>query len=402
MLSSGAAVAGLSAWGRAPRAEGNPQSDTPPPLPEPIIPEAYEGRLGQAINAMKILEADALLMPPGSELVWLTGLSLKRVERPVSFLLTTEGETSMTVAAFQQDRVTAGPLRIGQVDVWEDNVDPYAMQKKMLKKAGLKTAKVALGGDIWYNDFARIHAAFPKMTFISTSAFLGPLREVKSALEKTLIVTLSDIADWAIRRSLPEVREGMTEREIREIVWSRLDRAGVEPEGEVLTGPNSAEWWHAASGSRAVRQDDAIVITFGARLHGYWGSATRVAVLGKTSGRMKMIYDLVIETHEAVRLGTLPEMSWSAVHQRARAVLATKGFGKFIEPRMGQGLGVSLQEPPYVSRAYHVRTEVGNIVQFEPGIHTRGEYGIRSSILMEVGKTVGRFLTEPQESIIEV
>jgi len=358
------------------------------------------------VATRKRLEAaglDAAIIPPGPDMRYLTGLDLQRRERIVAFVLPREGKTFLLLPDVEEG-ASSPAVTIDRIVRWKDDEASDRMLVEQLKDLKLQEGRVALGSRTYYEEMAGIYDALPKMRFASAERIVGYLRERKSQEEIAIIRAASIIADRSIAQSWGDVREGMTERDLALVVVERaLQGAGarIETAPRVQFGPNTARR-HAEPTDRKLVRDDVIVVELGVRLHGYWGRTSRTAIFGQPTGRMKTIQSMILDSRTRSLEMAREGLSAASLYEKARGALGTRGFAKLVPLRLGQGLGVELEERPWLSPAYHEKLAVGNVVTFEPGLDTPDEYGIRSGDVLEISAAGGRFLTGLPESLIEI
>ncbi|MFQ5700389.1 MAG: M24 family metallopeptidase [Acidobacteriota bacterium] len=401
----GTAAAGVAAAALAGMPAGEEGGGTQPPGPPPrTLPPAigaddYRARLAAVRDAMSALAVDALLLPAGSDMEYLTGLELRRRERLVAFMVHASGPSIIFCPDFDKEIVDAGPVPIEQVQTWDADQDPMKMLKKHIKRSGLSKKKIAVGGRLWYDEFADIDADLPKLNFISATTILGGLREHKSPAEMALIRGASRLTEKAIDRCWSDAKEGMSEEDLAAAIAARIGDAGVQAEGVVRFGGRTAAP-HSARNKRPLAAGDVVVVDFMARLHGYWGGVVRTAVFGRVMGRMRLIQDqLVVARQEMIKF-IKPERSCSSVTQHARSSVRSPAFNDLVGPHVGHGIGLDRHEAPFLRVDNYEPISAGDVFMMDLGIFTRGQYAIRTADPLEVTQSGSRFLTSPASTLI--
>ncbi len=406
LAAGAAALAGAALPARALRAQEPPAAEVParpvsvpeaPVLPPPVPAAEYTARQAATREKMGAF-IDALILPPGPSLHYLTGLTLARRERIVAYLMLREGESVVLCSEHEREAVAEAPVPVGRIEVWSEEDVPVDVVKKILRRADLNGKRIALGSSLWYDEMALLHNAVPSLEFVSAGSILDPLRESKSEAEAAILRAASRIVERAIALSWADVREGMTERDLAALVEDRIADMGGAPSGRVLSGVRTA-LRRAATTDRAFAAGDPVVIDYHARLHGYWGRAARTAVLGRPSGRMTLIWSMITDARSRALEAAEPGLAASALYQRARGTLGSRGMGKYVPDRLGQGIGLEQEESPWFSAAGGMRLAAGNVATFEPGLDTPGEYGLRAVDLIEISAAGGRYVTDPPDTL---
>lgn len=407
LRSGAAAAAGVAALGA--RAADPPRPAEPAEAPaRPVAslppapgPDLYRARLAAARERMETVGAQVVLEMPGPNMRYLTGIDLDETPRPVTFVLPRAGEPTLFVPEYAADEAIGPAAIVQDVRAFDEDDDPMRLLEKHLKKIGSAAGRIAIGGETPYDDFARIHAELPKLEFISSTPIVGLLRETKSLEEIAIIRAAAGILQRAIDAGLAAVREGMSERDLREEIARHAREGGAEAAGTVLFGVNTSRP-AAAAGDRALAPGDVVQIGFGARVHGYWANLSRVAVFGEPTGRMNRIYEILRKAQTLAIERAAPGVPCSGVELIARAAIGNPGFLKFIRHDMGRGVGLERIEPPYISRANHDRLSRGNVSTLEPAVYTPGDYGLRLGDLMEVTAGGSRLMTEPPPTLLRL
>jgi Xaa-Pro dipeptidase len=188
------------------------------------------------------------------------------------------------------------------------------------------------------------------------------------------------IAEAALTATLPQVRIGMTELEVANLLLIEVLNAGSLGELPfqpiVSTGPNGANP-HAMPSSRPLADGDLLVIDFGANFEGYFSDITRTFAVGSYSEEQKKVHDTVLAANQAGHDTAGPGASCQEVDRAARAVIEQAGYGKYFTHRTGHGLGMEGHEPPYIREGNARKLEPGMSFTIEPGIYLLDRFGVR-------------------------
>lgn len=403
---TGLAAAGSLRWAPAetPAAEkgAEPPATAPPvTLPPAPGPEVYRTRIESARALMRDVKASAIIEIPGSSFRYLTGLGVGHSERLLALVLPLEGEPLILCPAFEREIVAGSPAGITAIETWEEDEDAFDALKKLLRRLDLDKGQLAIAGTAWYDEFARIHHELPRLTFVSSSAIIGSLRERKGPEEIACMKAAARITELAIGEALREAREGMREDELSDIISRKIAGMGARGGGLVQFGPRSAVP-HNGTSDRKLAAGEVILVDYGARVHGYCSDVSRTAVLGRATGRMKMIHATIRQAQDFALEKARPGVRGSELDQIARATLGARGLFKLFLHRLGHGIGLDGHEPPYLSAGYSIPLQAGNVVTLEPGAYTAGEYGIRVEDMIELTATGAALLTTPPADIIEI
>ena len=100
------------------------------------------------------------------------------------------------------------------------------------------------------------------------------------------------MADRALTETLPEIRVGVTERELAMALEWRMRTGGAEGlafEVACLSGPRAA-LPHGSPGGRGVARGEVLLFDFGAQVDGYRSDMTRTLFVGEPTSRDLEVY----------------------------------------------------------------------------------------------------------------
>lgn len=210
-----------------------------------------------------------------------------------------------------------------------------------------------------------------------TYGFVERLRAIKSPAEIEYIRNSCRLARTAHARLIEELSWGVPERVVAarlEFLFREHGAEGVAFDTIVASGPNSS-LPHARPGDRRIRQDEVLLIDFGARKNGYCSDLTRV--LPPDHDEVLRVMEIVEGARQAAFSVIRPGISTTTVDQAAREVITRSGYGKRFGHGTGHGLGLEIHERPRVSTSGDSTLESGMVLTIEPGIYLPGTFGIR-------------------------
>ena len=224
---------------------------------------------------------------------------------------------------------------------------------------------------------------------------MGALKEsmlVKSEEELSLIARACDIAEEAFLRLLPQIKEGMCERETAALLEYEMRALGAEGtsfETIVAFGANGSVPHHE-TGETRLNFGDPVLIDFGCKTGGYCSDCTRTFLFGddKKHEKFKEIYAHVYTAHELVKERVVAGMTGKEADAVARDYLKEHDLAQYFTHSLGHGIGLRIHEYPMLSpRGEEVLCD-GMVFSDEPGVYLQGELGIRieDSVCMKDGK----------------
>ncbi len=229
---------------------------------------------------------------------------------------------------------------------------------------------------------------------VSLDDQLKRMRIIKSEYELGLMKESASIAIRAFE-SL-EIRVGMTEREIANLLEFKMRELGAEGPSFptiVASGANSFNAHHVNT-ERRISEGEILLIDFGSRYMGYCSDMTRTFYIGSPPEGFLDKYEAVLNAQlralDFIRDGVPMERP----DIEARKVLKESGLLEYFVHSLGHGIGIDIHEFFRLLVGRGGKLQEGMTVTDEPGIYIRGWGGIRIEDTVVVGRNRGIPLTE--------
>lgn len=206
--------------------------------------------------------------------------------------------------------------------------------------------------------------------------------------------------------------ELLTVGRIKSFFGSKLLDKGclIEEDIIVACGPKAADPHYVGEPEDELKADQPIILDIYPRSiqKRYWTDMTRTIVKGRTSDKLKKMFDAVFEARnaslDAIQAGALG----SHVYDVCCDVLEKAGYettrgGKKITKGMthglGHGVGLQIHESPRMSELYTSPLKEHNIVTVEPGLYDPQIGGVRLEDIIEVTKSGYNNLTRMETQL---
>ena len=246
-----------------------------------------------------------------------------------------------------------------------------------------------------------MHAA-PQVNIVSGTPVTAGCRMVKSDHEIELMRLANRVTLAAYEAAYGASREGMTQRELEDLIAAAYAKLGFPGEASVQVGEYAA-LPHGSVTPQVIREGSIVIVDDGCEVEGYQSDITRTFVLGKASDKMKRVFDIVHQAQAAALRASRPGVECQAVDAAARKVIVDAGFGpdyKFFSHRVGHGIGMDEHEWPYLVRGNTTPLLANMTFSDEPGIYIPGEFGMRLEDDMHITEN-GAELFTPQSPSLE-
>jgi Xaa-Pro dipeptidase len=344
---------------------------TEAPFPE----QEYQDRYQRAQALMERDGLDALVISERNNYWYFSGLisyQLDHIQRPQICFLPKEGKPTLLVYGNDKAKAKALPW-IGGVQAYVDVPFPQEMIADTLKEIGLGEAKLGfeLGEDqrlgFPANYLLRLTEALPKAKIEDGTGALTEMRLIKSPQEIECMRKACDISVKAYDRCLPQLRPGMTRREIADKLYISMIEEGAHPRHPGFLMLNASTRYD----DRRYDKGDRMIADFGACYEGYYGDITRMAIFGQPNDEQKkdhrMACDVIQLCFEAMQPGT-PIAELSRIANRE---LVRRGYQSVDSPkRIGHGIGMARAEPPSLNEVEKEVHRTGMILALEPKVRS--------------------------------
>jgi len=358
-----------------------------------------------ATRRQKLLEipgVDAVALVPGANLRYFTGLKLHLSERPTLAFFSQKGLV-LVLPELEVPQLAAHPELGAQVFAWSDESGYLGAFEGALRALGLGGGTLGVDGmTMRVSEWLALSRLEPTLKVKAVERNLLRIRARKEAEEIGAIRRAIEVSEAALERLLPELRPGLTEREIARKLEGALDDAGSEGLAFptlVQTGPNSA-LPHGAPGVRPLGEGESLLIDFGGVKDGYPADITRTFCLGAPKGELARVYEAVLEANQAAIAAVKPGVAMGEIDRAAREVIAGAGYGERFIHRTGHGLGLEVHESiPQIAAGVEAPLEPGMVFTVEPGVYLPGFGGVRIEDDVLVTQTGAEVLTSFPRSL---
>jgi len=374
------------------------------PMTDGIVPIGLDERRGRVEKARALMTEngiDAILVEPGSSLLYFLGIQWGRSERVTAAVIPAHGDVAYVTPAFEEARLREGLLIGDDVRVWEEDEDPFARIAKILEDGGVR--RLGLEQSVRFFILDGVRRAAPNTECVSADAVTVPCRAVKSPAEIALMQRAMDITVAAYKACLPILEEGVTREEFQSAAAHAHAALGAKGGITCQFGETTA-YPHGGGESVPLREGDVVLMDGGCTVEGYHSDISRTIVLGEPTRRQRDVWELEHEAQRAAFEAAQVGAPCEAVDAAARAVIVGAGFGPGYEVpglphRTGHGIGLDIHEPENIVKGNRTPLAPGMCFTDEPMIAIYGEFGVRLEDCVHITEEGPRFFTQPSPAI---
>lgn len=341
--------------------------------------DAEQAYLARREKLKQLDEADVIAIVPGANMEYFTGLHYHLSERPIIALFSGD-ELSFIVPELEVPQIANRPDLEVRLFVWNDADGYQGAFNAAVEALGLKGKTLGVDDHTMrLFEWLGFLEADPTMKLEEYGKALLHIRSQKDAAEVAAMREAIRISEQALDNILPQIKVGMTEREIAAMLDQELVTLGTQGfafKALVQTGPNSA-LPHGNTTDRPLQADEFLLIDYGGMYQSYPADITRTFCLGTPTAEMQKIYDTVLAANRAAIAAAAPGVECGAVDKAARDVIEAAGYGQYFIHRTGHGLGLETHEAPQMAAGIEDVLEPGMVFTVEPGIYIPGLGGVR-------------------------
>lgn len=365
----------------------------------------YKDRQDKLTKQILAHGVDGLVVVPGPNMVYLSGIHAHLSERPIVMFFPADDEPAIVIPTLEAMKARAAGVAEDRIFAWSDD-DGYtgAFQQACahLELSDYLLAVEALHMRVLELELLKRYA--PGLTTTHAEPIMTLLRVVKDASEIAAMERAIAVAEQAMEQLIPQIKIGLTEKQIAARLTQLLLENGAESIafGPIVSaGPNSASP-HAVPTERPLQEGDLLVIDWGCFVDGYPSDITRTFAVGQIEPELARIYNTVKLANAQGVQASRPGAAGRDVDRAAREVIDDAGYGDYFIHRTGHGLGLEIHEPPYMMEANIDPLHPGNVFTVEPGIYLPGRGGVRIEDNVVITEDGCRSLTSFTRELITV
>ena len=267
-------------------------------------------------------------------------------------------------------------------------------------------------------DYFKFQELLPGMRFMDSSGVLRETRKIKSPFEIDLMRRAGEIGKKVYQEARKILRKGMTEIEFGGLLEATAKRYGHEGLLRVRSFNYEAYTWHVLSGLaggivsqsdspmgglglspafpvgaslRSMKSHEPILVDFGTCYHGYQADETRMFSIGKLRQKFIDAYNACQEIYDALLEEVRPGADCEAIFLKSLRLAEKLGYKEsYLGPPglqthfIGHGIGLELNELPFIAKGQSYPLEQGMTFAVEPKIVFPGEgsVGLENTLLV--------------------
>lgn len=285
-------------------------------------------------------------------------------------------------------------------------------------------------------DYFRYQDLFPGVKFLDGSLVIRDTRKIKSPFEIDLMKVAGEIGKKVYQRGREILKEGMTEIQFGGLLEAAAKTYGHEGLLRVRSLNYEAYTWHVLSGPsggivsqsdspmgglglspafpvgasrKVMRAHEPILVDFGTCYHGYQADQTRMFSIGGMGKKFTDAYNACRDIHDTVLEETRPGANCEEIFQKTIDLAQKLGYqDSYLGPPglqtrfIGHGIGLELNEFPFLAQGHSYPLEKGMTFAVEPKIVFPGEGSVGFENTVAVTEDGCEILTPLGQDIFQV
>ena len=268
------------------------------------------------------------------------------------------------------------------------------------------------------NQYLMFKRIFSNAQIIDISTQIRLQRAVKSEFEINCVRRASAMADQVAARVPDLLREGITEIELAGKLEAHARSLGHQGLIHMRMWDNYLFYGHIMCGASAavpgafasptggaglnpnvgqgpsfdlIKPNQPILVDYVFALDGYLSDHTRIFSLGEVTQELQMAHAAMLDIQEAVKQKAEPGAITGYLYETMVAMAEDKGYAAGFmgaaEPKIrftGHGLGIELDEFPFIAKGQTLALEPGMLIALEPKVILpgKGVVGIENTLLV--------------------
>lgn len=232
---------------------------------------------------------------------------------------------------------------------------------------------------VTYKEYRGYVDTFVGAKLIPTNSVVEGLRIIKDENELVIIRKAIEIAESAFTKLLPEIKPGVSERELAINLENYMRELGAEGTSFpiILASGKRSALPHGVASDKVLEHGDFVTFDFGASYQGYISDITRTVAIGAVDRKQQEIYQIVLEAQLNGLNNIKPGMTGIEADRFTRDIIESYGYGENYGHGTGHGIGMDVHEAPTVSARGQDILKPGMVITIEPGIYLPGFGGVR-------------------------
>eukprot|EP01080_Neovahlkampfia_damariscottae_P009894 gene9894-2216_t len=348
--------------------------------------EEYKERRRKLIEKLRNGMVDVMIMEPGPEMIYFTGIRWKLSERPFLFIMTKNEKEFFISPKFEQRKANETTNNMFSIYTYNEDESPYQKLKEYLEilmnNDKLNNITISISKETRLFIYENIKQLQNVNLSNEGNIMINKLRMIKSKNELN-ILRCANILTKAVHYQLfhsSYLKEGIKQSEFSIHVKKALEAVGLSNVWYLVLFGENAAFPHGTKNDLVLKQGDFILLDIGGSLFNYQSDISRTYSFKSNNEKIIKAWNLVQKSQEEALKSIKSGVKCSEIDKVSRKVIDDSEWGsgyKYYQHRLGHGIGIQGHEDPYFVGNSDIILEVGMTLSVEPGIYVDHQFGIR-------------------------
>ncbi|HET6628184.1 MAG TPA: Xaa-Pro peptidase family protein [Woeseiaceae bacterium] len=367
------------------------------------VPERL-ARIGKAQHLMAEHGIDALLLEPGSAMLYFTGIDWWRSERLTAVVIPRTGDIGVVTPYFEEPSVRESMAFGDDVRTWNEHEDPFDRVAGILADRGLKEGRIGFEDTVRWFVSAGLRAAAPTFAGVSGRPVTLGCRLYKSPAEIALMQKANEVTLAAYRYVYGRLEPGMSSDEVATMMGEAQTALGGSDAWNMALLGRASAYPHGTSQPQTLEEGKIVLMDCGCAVHGYRSDISRTFVLGEATARQREVWSTVRRGQQIAFETAQPGTPAGAVDDAVRNWYTSLGYGPGyrtpgLSHRTGHGIGMDVHEPVNFVHGEKTPLAPGMCFSDEPGLYDFASFGVRLEDCLHVTEEGPAWFTVPPSSL---
>jgi Xaa-Pro dipeptidase len=370
----------------------------------PIGVEERQARIAKAQLLMQELGIDAIVLEPGSAMLYFTGISWWRSERLTAVVIPREGEIGVVTPFFEEPSVRESMTFGDDVRTWHEHDSPFQRVAGILEDRNISGGRIGLEGTVRQFVAFGLHDAAPGFEIVPAQPVTQACRMFKSEHEIALMKKANEVTLTAYRHVFGRLEAGMAPADVNAMMQAaQTELGGANSWNMALFGVASA-YPHGTDQPQEIGEGQIVLMDCGCSVHGYQSDISRTFVFGEPGARQREVWNTVRQgqqiAFETAQIGAPA----GSVDDAVRAYYESLGWGPGyqvpgLSHRTGHGIGMDGHEPVNFVHGEQTLLAPGMCFSNEPGLYDFDSFGVRLEDCLYITGQGPAWFTVPPDSL---
>lgn len=378
-----------------------------------ITPEEFGTRANRLLEHLRSEGLSGVVLFDNYYILYFTGFAFIPTERPIAFLMNSEGEKAMFVPRLEVEHAQSktGFERVESYVEYPHDPHPMEILKRTLHDLGMHDRiGVDTDGYPWilgYRGPSISELIGGSVTRVT--AFVEDMMAIKSEAEIALIGESARWGNLAHRYLQRYTHPGATETEVSQRASHEATLAMLSTLGPLYQAQSG--FWdgafalyrgqigrnaaipHALANNITFETGDVLVTGAAAPVWGYNSELERTMIIGAPSVAQRRLFEHMKAAQEVAFGALRPGSKCSDVDRAVREYYEENNLMEFWKHHTGHAIGLRYHEGPFLDLGDHTLLQPGMVFTVEPGLYAPELGGFRHSDTVVITDDGMRMLT---------